>query len=115
MEFSDLQTAMMVVLSLCGMMIAIGGACAVWVKFWRFLHKQSDENKVTLDQVMTWLGSDKKRIEALEAQQDAMREMNRLQLRALVSLLGHEIDGNHISKLADVRDRINAYLIDKKA
>ena len=39
--------------------------------------------------------------------------MNRLQLKALFSLLGHEIDGNHTSQLADIRNEINNYLIEK--
>lgn len=38
---------------------------------------------------------------------------NKLTLRALTQLITHELDGNHIDKLAEVRDDINDHLINR--
>lgn len=113
MEFSQLENFVMVLLGICALIAALSGACAAVVKFWRYAHKQSDENATTLNEVETYLASDKRRIESLEKRQDQTEEMNKLQLKALVTLLGHEIDGNHTSQLVKVRDEIQAYLITK--
>lgn len=103
----------MVLLGICGSIITISGMVAVIVKFWKWAHKQSDDNATTLNEVETYLASDKRRIESLEKRQNQTEEMNKLQLKALVTLLGHEIDGNHTSQLIEVRDEIQTYLISK--
>lgn len=113
MEWGDLESFVMVILGICAMIAALSGACAAVVKFWRYAHKQSEENAATLNQVETYLASDKRRIEALEKKNDIIDEQQKLQLEALVMLLGHEIDGNHTKNLIDVRDKIQQYLIRK--
>ena len=42
-----------------------------------------------------------------------MEKQQRLQLKALFTLLGHEVDGNHTTQLVEVRDEINEYLLNK--
>lgn len=113
MEYEAIQAFFMVLLGICGSIITIAGMVAVIVKFWKWAHKQSDDNATTLTEVETYLASDKRRIESLEKRQDQTEEMNKLQLKALVTLLGHEIDGNHTSQLIEVRDEIQTYLISK--
>lgn len=113
MEYEAIQAFFMVLLGICGGIITIAGMVAVIVKFWKWAHKQSDDNATTLNEVETYLASDKRRIESLEKRQDQTEEMNKLQLKALVTLLGHEIDGNHTSQLIEVRDEIQTYLISK--
>lgn len=113
MEYEAIQAFFMVLLGICGSIITISGMVAVIVKFWKWAHKQSDDNATTLNEVETYLASDKRRIESLEKRQDQTEEMNKLQLKALVTLLGHEIDGNHTSQLIEVRDEIQTYLISK--
>lgn len=113
MEYEAIQAFFMVLLGICGSIITISGMVAVIVKFWKWAHKQSDDNATTLNEVETYLASDKRRIESLEKRQNQTEEMNKLQLKALVTLLGHEIDGNHTSQLIEVRDEIQTYLISK--
>ena len=113
MEFSDFQSFMMVLLSACAAIAAVSGACAAIVKFWRYAHKQSDDNSSTLRQMESYLASDKRRIENLEHKQDRAEELNRMQLEALVTLISHEIDGNHTQQLTDMQKKINGYLYDK--
>ena len=104
---------MSVLLAICACVVAISGAIAAIVKFWKWAHRQSDENAVTLDNIMKWLASDKHRIENLESNQNEMQEQNKLLLKAIVSLMSHELDGNHTEQIAQTRDEIQNYLIEK--
>lgn len=113
MEYSALQTFITVLLAICGGVVGMAGAVAVVVRFWKWAHKDTDKNTEDIGEFKRWLASDKHRIEDLEEKQEEMDKMNKLQLKALFTLLGHEIDGNHTSQLAEVRDEINTYLIEK--
>ena len=119
MWVEQLEAFTTVILWTCGAVIAISGAGAAVTKFWRYAHKQSEENSVELEKVDgkledhdRWLASDKRRLEHIEKRQDKHDEQNVLILTALVDLLGHEIDGNHTTKLMETRDKIQKYLIE---
>jgi len=112
-SFLQLENFVTVLLWLCGSVVAVAGAVAVIVKFWKWAHKTSDENAVTLSEIETYLASDKRRIEQLERYQAVNDTQNKMILKALVALLGHEIDGNHVDKLSDIRDSIQDYLIER--
>ena len=113
MDFSQLQSFVAVLLGICAAIAAISGACAAVVKFWRYAHRDTDKNTEDISEFRAWFASDKRRIETLEKQQEEADRMNKLQLKALFTLLGHEIDGNHSEQLCAVRDEINTYLIEK--
>ena len=113
MDFEQIQAFVFVLLSLCGGIAAIAGACAAIVKFWRYAHKDSDRNSEQLTEFETYLASDKRRIEHLEEQQTKAEEQNKLMLKAIVALMSHELDGNHTQQLIDTRDEIQEYLITK--
>lgn len=122
MEYEQIQAFFIVLLGMCALIAAVSGACAAATKFWRYAHKQSDENAEKLD-------DHEKRIATLEEcctevkgklesdwkwQQDAT-EMNRLVLKSLKSLLQHEIDGNDKAKLEEREQEIDKYLLDHMA
>lgn len=113
MGYEAIQTAMTVLLAFCAGVVGISGAVAVVIKFWKWAHKDTDRHTEEIGEFNKWLASDKRRIENLESRQDESERMNKLQLKALFTLLGHEIDGNHSAQLAEVRDEINTYLIEK--
>ncbi len=113
MDYSQLQDFFMVLMAIFGCIVAGGGAVAVVVKFWKWAHKTSDENAQSLGDMMRWLESDKRRIEALETNQEEADRQNKLLLKAVVSLMSHELDGNHTAQLASTRDEIQNYLIEK--
>lgn len=98
---------------ICAFVASTAGLVAVVAKFWQWAHKTSDDNASKLEDVDTYLKSDKRRIEALEKSQEEMEKQQRLQLKALFTLLGHEVDGNHTAQLIEVRDEINEYLLNK--
>ena len=111
MEFAQLQAFMMVLLGICALAVAISGAAAAVTKYWRFAHKQSDENTSDIKELKEIFFNTKTRVDVIEKRQDAFDDMNKLQLKAMVTLLGHEIDGNQTAQLKDVRDEIHKYLI----
>ena len=111
--FIQLESAWAVFMAACAAVIAIGGAVAVIVKLWNWQRKPSRDNQEALESFRTYLASDKRRIETLERNQEESAEQSKLMLKALVSLLGHEIDGNHVDKLTEVRDEIQDYLIER--
>ena len=113
MDYTQIQAFFTVLLGLCGLVVGVARLVAVVIKFWKWAHKDTDKNTDNISEIHEWLGSDKRRIEKLESRQDDADKMNRLQLKALFTLLGHEIDGNHTQQLAEVRDEINMYLIEK--
>ena len=113
MGFSEIQIFMSVLLAICACVVAVSGAIAAIVKFWKWAHRQSDENQATINDIMKWLASDKHRIEDLETSQAEMDKQNKLLLKAIVSLMSHELDGNHTEQIAQTRDEIQNYLIEK--
>ena len=113
MEFTQLQTAWMVVLGGCSSVIVLAGAAAAIVKLWRWAHRQSDDNTVSIEAIQKYLASDKRRIEALENRQAVAEEESKLVLLGIMQLMTHEIDGNHIDQLESTRDEIQRFLISK--
>lgn len=119
MEYEQLQAFFVVLLAMCALIAAVSGACAAIVKFWRYAHKQSDENAEKLadherrivkleeccEEVHGKLNSDYK------FQQDEI-EMNRLVLKSLKTLLQHAVDGNNTAKLEEREQEIDKYLLD---
>ena len=115
MEYEALQTAMTVMLAFCAGIVCLGGAVSAIVKAWKWAHKDTKQNTEDITEFKAWLASDKRRIETLEKQQADADRQNRLMLKAMVSLLDHEVDGqNHIDKLIAARDAIDTYLIEEK-
>lgn len=110
----QLEAFVTVLLWLCGAVVAVAGLVAVATRFWKWAHKDTDENSATLKEINTYLSSDMKRIEALEKHQTTQDEQSRLMLKALWALLEHEIDGNHTAQLVESKDRIKDYLFEEK-
>ena len=112
--FIQLEHFWIVLMGICAAVIAVGGAAAVLVKLYQWQRKPSKDNADTLHEFETYLASDKRRIETLERQQLEASHQNKMMLRALMSLLDHEIDGNnHTAMLRESRDEIHGYLYDK--
>ena len=111
--FEHIQSFFFVLFGLFSFIAAIALVASAVVRYWKFAHKQSDENAEDLKEVMTYLRNDKERIEKLEENQKVFKEENKLMLRALEKLLSHEVDGNHTEELVAMRDEILDYLIEK--
>ena len=59
-----------------------------------------------LEEVDTFLATDKKRLDSLE-------EGNRATQRALLALLDHGIDGNNIKQMQDAKEALQSHLINR--
>ncbi|MBQ9000276.1 MAG: hypothetical protein IJ087_00285 [Eggerthellaceae bacterium] len=107
------ETAWLYIMGICGAIITLGGAIAVLVKLYRWVRKPSAENTDSIEQMMDYLASDKRRIEALERRQDEQEAESKLMLKSLMQIMSHEIDGNHKEQLRVTRDEVEQFLIDK--
>jgi hypothetical protein len=102
-EFSDLQTTVMVVLALCGGVSLVGGALKLVAEF----TKPNRDLKARVNEHDKLLANDDARLKRLE-------EASRIELRALMTLIGHELDpSNHTSQLRASEQEINDWLISK--
>ena len=97
-----LRDALMVFLALLGAIAAVGKAADVLLSWFSPARKKN----ARIAECEARLARDHKRLETLE-------EGNRVQCRALLALLHHEITGNSIDKLKDAQAGINNYLINR--
>lgn len=118
MEYEQLQAFFVVLLAACALIAAVSGACAAVTKFWRYAHKQSDENASKIadheqritrlegccDEVRGKLQSD------FQFQKDEM-EINQLMLKSIKRLLQHAVDGNDTKMLQEMEQEIDEYLL----
>lgn len=65
-----------------------------------------DKVEKHLEEVDTFLATDKKRLDSLE-------EGNRATQRALLALLDHGIDGNNIKQMQDAKEALQSHLINR--
>lgn len=90
------------ILSICGAVSIVGGAGAVIVKVIRPAFKISKR----VAQLETYNEKDYKRLQALE-------EMQKAQTKCLAAMLNHQITGNGIEKMKEIRDELMESIIDK--
>lgn len=101
-NYEEIQAATKVILWILGVVASVGGAVAIVAKIMAPYRKLKDEveaHRVALER-------DHARLTNID-------ECNKLQLKALMNIVNHELTGNSIDKLKDVRDEINDYLLDK--
>lgn len=90
-----------------------GAAGGYLWKAWRAARRPGEERRRYVDEAISehdhfrkCLDRDKKRI-------DSMEESIKLLLRGQMQLITHELDGNHVDKLAEVRDAIHDHLLER--
>lgn len=112
------------VLLVCGVFAALGAAATYAAKALASIRRRASRPH---DELVAWVGRlegahgrydkhaehvdaclarDKERLDDIEAS-------SKLTLRALMQLITHELDGNHVDKLAEVRDAIHDHLIER--
>ena len=98
-------------LYICGMIAATGGVVALVVKFWKYAHKTSDKNAVTIGEVLEFLANDKSRIEKLEYGQRKLEALNTLQLETQIMLLDQVGNDSNMAQVNAMKSKIQAFLI----
>lgn len=104
MTMEELSTAWVVVAALISAVILIDNGLDR-VKKWR---KPADDLRDIVARHTELLAKDNERIKGLE---DQVKETTRIQNRALLQLMNHSLDGNHVDKLKQARDEMEDYLI----
>lgn len=101
-----------VYLYLCGAIAATGGVVALVIKFWKYAHRTSDKNSVTLSEVLEFLANDKSRIEKLEYGQRKLEALNTLQLETQIMLLDSvNVNAQNAAQISSMKNKIQAFLI----
>lgn len=95
---------------LCGALGLIGGVCC---KALKTLTKPHGDLKIKVEKIGKTVDEHseflKRDMELLEQG----REERKILMRGMIQLITHELDGNHIEKLAEVRDDMQEYLIER--
>lgn len=90
------------ILWFCGFLASIWGAIKI-VKEWK---KPSDDLKAKVDVHEEKLNNDNERLKTVE-------DSNKMILQCLLIIINHDITGNGIEKMKEVRDDLQEFLINK--
>ena len=90
------------ILWFCGFLTAVWGV----VKIVKELKKPGDDLKATVEAHEEKLNSDNERLKNLE-------DSNKMILQCLLIIINHDISGNGIDKMKEVRDELQEFLINK--
>ena len=101
------------ILGLCGMIAAIGGAAAILAKVFAPINEMKRRidalEKLHKDDQKSNEGRFKTDLIAIEQ----LEESNKRICKCMVALMDHEITGNSIERMKKTRDELNDYLIEK--
>lgn len=109
LQYEAVATTVIVLMALCTLIILIGNAANVIKQIFQpknVIESRLNNVEQRLDHVDACLKNDKVNIEGIICD-------GKLMLRAVCQLITHEIDGNHVGKLCEIRDEIEEYLIEK--
>lgn len=101
------------ILGICGMIAAVGGAVAIVAKIFAPI-KELEQRIATLEKLhkedqKSNEGRFKTDLVAIEQ----LEESNKRICKCMVALMDHEITGNSIERMKKTRDELNDYLIEK--
>lgn len=90
------------ILGFCGLIAALWGVWKI-VKEWK---KPSDDLKAKVEEHEDSLKKDHERLKRIE-------ESDKMMLQCLLVIINHDITGNGIDNLKEVRDELQEFLINK--
>lgn len=101
------------ILAALGVVTAIGAAATYFVKLYKWYKAPNEEQdkrltnvEQRLDKHDQLLMNDKRRLDQIE-------KSNTVEMRALLAIVNHMIDNNHMQGLTDVRKELNDYLVNR--
>lgn len=100
-------------LALLGIVAVAGGAGAYLAKAWRAARRPGEERRAHVDEAISEHDHFRKCLERDKRKIDILEESVKLLLRGQMQLITHELDGNHVDKLAEVRDAIHDHLLER--
>lgn len=101
------------ILAVCGAISTIGGAANWIVKLVQVMKAPNAEQDRQIAEILEWrkgvdakLDNDNRRI-------NKQADSDRITQRAMLALLSHGIDGNHIDQMVKARDALQEHLINQ--
>ena len=101
------------VLKVCGVIVAVGGAFAYIAKWLSKLTQPITDMQITLERHAEYLERDKERLDKLEKEIDGNKDATNLILKSIMTMLAHMETGNSTKQMAKMRKDIEEYLIDR--
>ena len=95
----------------CTIIITLGGAGAIIVAVYRWMHKPTDSRDETIKRHTDLLDKDNKRLHALEDWKTEQDASEKILMKSLLALMSHALDGNHTNELKKARDDLQEYII----
>ena len=99
-----METAWQYVSLICVGITTLGGAGAIVISIIKWWQKPDKDRDEMLNEHEKKLDNDHKRLLELE-------EGNKVMMQAMLAMMSHSIDGNHIEDLKQARDDLQKYLI----
>ncbi len=99
-----METAWQYVSLVCVGITTLGGAGAIVISIIKWWQKPDKDRDEMLNEHEKKLDNDHKRLLELE-------EGNKVMMQAMLAMMSHSIDGNHIEDLKQARDDLQKYLI----
>ena len=101
------------ILKVCGVIVAIGGALAYIAKWLSKLTQPITDMQITLERHAEYLERDKERLDKLEKEIDGNKDATNLILKSIMTMLAHMETGNSTKQMAKMRKDIEEYLVDR--
>ena len=110
---ADFEVFIKVLVAIAAGIVAVGGA---WTFIEHLGNLATTKQNAVAEQVIEHARIIEKHAEYLDSDNQRLKKMedsNRLIMRGMMTLMTHEIEGNHIDQLEDARNDIQKYLINK--
>lgn len=101
------------ILETCAIIAAVGGAITYLAKGVQQARRPIDELQKQLDEHFDMLARDKKRLDEHDKAVELQTKTNRLTLECLLVMLGHLEEGNHTNQMAEARQKVERFLLEK--
>lgn len=98
-------------LALASSIITMGGAGAVIFKIHNYFKRPNTERDKALSDINDKLKSHDEKLDNDNRRLKELEEGNKVLMKAMLALMTHSIDGNHVEELRLARDEMQDYLI----
>ena len=103
-----------VILSICGLIIAIGGSVAYLNKLFKAINQPYKETRERLDKIDTYLDNDNKRIQELQAMVKQNTRAFNMSIKNDLVILRHLESNNNTGEMQETIRGLEEWLIDRQ-
>ena len=99
------------ILAALGLITAFGAAVGYLVKLWRWAKTPNATQDKRLNEVEKRLDNHDKMLDNDKRAIDQLKEGTRINMRLLMAMSSHMLDGNHTQQLKDATQQMNDFLL----